>query len=78
MRTMYMIDSNGELHSHSTAVIKVLEQLAGPYATASYLMLVPKPLRDLVYNWISENRYKIFGEADECRLPDEDDFARFI
>ena len=59
-------------------MIKVLEQLTGPWATASILMMVPKPLRDMVYDWVSENRYRIFGEADECRLPEEDDFARFI
>jgi predicted DCC family thiol-disulfide oxidoreductase YuxK len=34
------------------------------------LRLVPKPLRDAVYNLVARNRYRIFGKYQECLVPD--------
>ena len=34
------------------------------------LRLVPKPLRDAVYNLVARNRYRIFGKYEDCFVPD--------
>jgi predicted DCC family thiol-disulfide oxidoreductase YuxK len=34
------------------------------------LRLIPKPLRDGVYNIVARNRYRIFGKYEECFVPD--------
>jgi predicted DCC family thiol-disulfide oxidoreductase YuxK len=34
------------------------------------LRLVPKPLRDAVYNLVARNRYRIFGKYEVCFVPD--------
>jgi predicted DCC family thiol-disulfide oxidoreductase YuxK len=40
--------------------------------------LMPRPLRDAVYNFIARNRYKWFGKKDRCMVPDEKVKGRFV
>jgi len=42
------------------------------------LFVVPKWLRDAVYNLVARNRYRIFGKYNECFLPDADMRARVM
>ena len=42
------------------------------------LLLVPKPLRDAVYNLVARNRYQIFGKFDACFVPDADMRTRVL
>lgn len=42
------------------------------------LFLVPKPLRNAVYDLVARNRYQIFGKFDACFVPDADMRARVL
>ena len=53
----------------STAVLRILNVVGGPWRWLSWLRLVPRPLRDLVYRWIAAHRYRWFGKLDSCRVP---------
>ena len=65
--------------ARSDAVGFVLNQLGGPWRSAAFLLhLLPKFLRDLVYNAISRHRYRIFGRSDTCTLPRDQDHTRFL
>jgi len=67
------------LLSRSGAVLFVLKQLAGPWrALASLLQLLPKSLRDAVYNGVARRRYRIFGRSEVCMLPPDQDRSRFL
>ncbi|HMR44897.1 MAG TPA: hypothetical protein PKC40_13730 [Saprospiraceae bacterium] len=39
---------------------------------------MPRPLRDLVYNFIARNRYRWFGKQESCWLPTPDLRSRFL
>jgi predicted DCC family thiol-disulfide oxidoreductase YuxK len=39
---------------------------------------MPRPLRDLGYDLVASNRYRIFGKLDACRLPSPEERARFL
>jgi predicted DCC family thiol-disulfide oxidoreductase YuxK len=63
----------------SDAGIFVLKRLPGPWRpTAFLLQLVPRFLRDAVYNVVGRHRYRIFGRFDVCQLPSEQDRNRFL
>ena len=65
--------------ARSDAVVFVLNQLGGRWRLAAFLLqLLPKFLRDLVYNAIARHRYRIFGRSDTCTLPRDQDHARFL
>lgn len=63
---------NERVYIGSKAILKILFIFGGYYkAFACLMFLIPKPLRDAVYNFIAKNRYKWFGKRDSCFVPDE-------
>lgn len=58
---------NGLLRK-SSAVLFVLENLPG-WKWTKILQLVPSFIRDLVYDFVAANRYRIWGKRESCRLP---------
>jgi predicted DCC family thiol-disulfide oxidoreductase YuxK len=67
-------DTNAVIHGgvayfKSDAALTVLSNLPG-WGWTRALRLVPKLLRDAVYNLVARNRYRMFGKYDECFLPD--------
>ena len=59
---------DGELHYRSTAALKLCHYLKPPFRWAKYFLLVPRPIRDGVYMFISKHRKKIMGSTS-CVLP---------
>jgi len=49
--------------AQSAAVLHIMEDLAYPWPLASWFLLVPTIVRDLVYNLIAANRYRMFGKG---------------
>ena len=59
--------------------MRVLEGLGGFWrAAAGLLWIVPRPLRDIGYSWIANNRYAIFGKKETCRMPSAEERSRFL
>lgn len=83
LATFCVVINSGEpaesLLLRSEASLYVLEQLGGvSRAAALVLRLVPRPIREWVYDIVAHNRYRIFGRYDSCPLPDEHTRSRFI
>jgi len=67
------------LRSRSDAAIFVMQTLGGFWrALGAIVKLVPKALRDWVYRLIARNRYRVFGRADTCFLPQPRYRERFL
>lgn len=62
----------------SRAIIHSLTHLGGWKRSAGVLLLVPDFLRDGAYRWIARNRYRLFGQRAECRIPDANERQRFL
>lgn len=60
--------SGGKLYTRSEAIFKILPQLGRGYKLLLILKLVPKKLRDKIYDWIAFKRYKWFGKSDQCKI----------
>lgn len=69
---------NGIVLDKSTAILKIYKQLSGAWPLTYGFIIIPKFIRDFIYTWISNNRYKWFGKRDQCMLPTEALKARFI
>jgi predicted DCC family thiol-disulfide oxidoreductase YuxK len=59
----------GEALVKSDAALTVLSKLPG-WGWVRVLLMVPKPLRDAVYDLVARNRYRIFGKYEPCFVPD--------
>lgn len=69
---------DGVIYEKSTAILKIIRRLSGLYKFFYVFIIVPKFIRDFVYNFISKNRYKWFGKRDSCMIPTKDLKLRFL
>jgi predicted DCC family thiol-disulfide oxidoreductase YuxK len=75
-------DTNAVIHGgnafvKSDAALTVLSNLPG-WGWVRALRLVPRPIRDTVYNLVARNRYRIFGKYEACFVPDAELRARVM
>jgi len=68
----------GRASVKSDAVLNVLQLLGGFYRLLLIFKIVPRGLRDWIYDWIAANRYAWFGKRDVCMIPTPDLKARFL
>ena len=52
----------------SDAVIFILSRLRFPYNLASIFYVFPKIFRDMIYDLVANNRYRIFGKINYCSI----------
>lgn len=75
--SMVLFDVDG-LHYRSDGVLRTLRGLSGFWKLFYLFHLVPRPLRDAVYDCIARNRYRWFGQRASCRLPTPQEREKFI
>jgi len=76
--TSFILIQNGKAYTKSTGALTVARQISGWWKLLYIFITVPKLIRDPVYNWIANNRYKWFGKKDECMIPTPQLKARFL
>ena len=69
---------NAATYRRSEAVLRILNEVGGFWRVVSWLRIIPRPVRDILYDWIGRNRYQWFGKFAECRLPSAEVRARFL
>jgi predicted DCC family thiol-disulfide oxidoreductase YuxK len=62
----------------SSAALKVMEQLPWYWRWTKVFWLVPKVLRDSVYDFVAKHRYQWFGRKETCMIPGPDVRNRFL
>lgn len=80
--SLVYVDGLGSDHEtvfvRSEAVLRSLAALGGGWRAASLLRVVPRPVRDGLYDWIARHRYAWFGRDSQCRVPVPDLSRRFL
>lgn len=75
--SVILIENSG-LYKRSTAILRIAKRLGGVYLLLYGFIIVPRFLRDAVYNFIAQNRYKWFGKKDNCMVPTEEVRRKFM
>lgn len=78
MKSVILLKNNGDLYTQSDAAIEILSEIGGVWKLAKVANILPPGLRDKAYDLISQNRYRIFGKRESCRLPVGDEKNKFI
>jgi len=76
-KTFVFVASDG-YYTKSTAILKVVRLLGRLWPMLYVFILIPKPVRDLLYNCILRNRYRLFGKRNTCFVPTENIKDRFL
>lgn len=73
-----LLVEDGRIYTHSSAALRIARHLRWPWRWVRMSVIVPRPLRDVVYRWIARNRYRWFGKTESCRVPTPELRARFL
>jgi len=66
----YLLITDGRIYQRSTAVAQIAKRLGWPWKTGAALAIIPRPIRDALYNLIARHRYRIFGRSTACGIAD--------
>jgi predicted DCC family thiol-disulfide oxidoreductase YuxK len=67
-----------ELLTRSAAAIEAARVLGGIWQLCAALYILPRFLRDAVYDFIAQRRYRMFGKFETCPLPDPSVKHKFL
>lgn len=69
---------NGRFYTHSDVPLLVVRKFGGAWPLLYGFVIIPKFIRDSIYNWIARNRYRWFGKRESCMIPTPNLKARFL
>ena len=75
--TMLYIEGNQKFEK-SDAFLNIIKHMSYPWKLFRAFKIIPKPIRDWLYDRIALNRYRLFGKYEQCVLPTADHQSRFI
>lgn len=68
----------GRAHTRSDAALRIARRLRGAWRLLGVFRVVPRSLRDAVYDRVAANRYRWFGKRELCEIPSPEVRARFL
>jgi len=74
----FVLLKGGRIYVRSAAALEIARQLRGPARLLALLRIVPRRLRDRLYDVVARNRYRWFGKLDACVAPAPEVKARFL
>lgn len=77
LNTMVYLEGDATF-TRSDAVLRIARQLRGPIRLAGGFLVLPRPLRDALYNRVARSRYRLFGKKEACELPAPEIADRFL
>lgn len=75
--TLLLVE-DGRIYARSTAALRIARRLNGPWPVFAAFLAVPRFVRDPVYDFVANRRYRWFGKTDACRLPTKEEAGRFL
>ncbi len=69
---------NEMVYFKSDAALRIAKELNGIIKLCYIFIIIPRPLRDVIYDYIAKNRYKWYGKKESCRLPSPAEADRFL
>ncbi|MEP6596520.1 MAG: thiol-disulfide oxidoreductase DCC family protein [Ginsengibacter sp.] len=77
MKSFIFIE-NEIVYNRSTAALKVCKYLNSLWPLMYGFIIIPAFIRDSIYDWFAKNRYKWFGQKNECMIPAPELQAKFL
>lgn len=73
----FLFIENGRALAKSDGVIALARHLSSPASWLRGAIVLPRFLRDALYDLVARNRYRLFGRKTSCMLPDPAQHHRF-
>ena len=69
---------DGLVYYQSDAVIEIAKLLNGWPSLFKHSIIVPRFIRNYIYQLVAANRYRLFGKQAQCMVPKEEEKGRFL
>src|SRR6478735_6987457 len=69
---------NESIFQKSDAALEIAKNLNGLWSTLTIFKIIPRVVRDWLYDVVAKNRYTWFGKKDTCMIPTPELKSRFI
>ncbi len=76
--TSFVFIENNKSYTRSTAALRVCRYLKSLWPFMYGFIIVPKFIRDGIYDRIAKNRYRWFGKKEVCMVPTPEVRSRFL
>ncbi len=67
-----------EYYLKSSAALRISKHLSGFYPILYGFLVLPRFIRDAIYDYIAKNRYRWFGKKESCMVPTPELQSRFL
>jgi predicted DCC family thiol-disulfide oxidoreductase YuxK len=74
----FVLIADRRIYVRSDAAVRLARYLRGMWKLLGLIRVVPRPVRDFVYDLVARNRYRWFGRRDACMVPTRELKARFV
>ena len=68
----------GRVTFRSTCALRMLRYLRLPWPLLYGLIIIPRPIRDALYDIVARKRFAWFGKMDACPIPSPELQERFL
>ena len=72
------LDSDERVFVRSDAGLRLMKYLGGSWRFALVAYVIPRFIRDFLYDQFAKRRYRWFGRYDTCMLPTPEVQSRFL
>jgi len=75
--TMVLVEGD-RCYSQSEAALRIASRLKGAWPLVGVLRVIPRSLRERLYQLVADHRYQWFGRRSSCMVPTPELAARFL
>ena len=80
--TVYLVLNSGganeALLAKSDAFLQLAKLIGGVWNIARLGRIIPRSIRNWLYDFVARHRYRVFGKSESCMLPDPRHKHKFI
>ena len=80
--TVYVVLNSGEaseaLLAKGDAFLQFAKEIGGVWSISRFGKIIPRPIRNCLYDFVARHRYQVFGKYEACMLPDPRHKHKFI
>lgn len=76
--SIILIDPGVAFYIKSDAAMEIAQEIGGVWSLIGLFKWIPTRFRNIVYDFIANNRYKWYGKKDQCMVPTPELSAKFL
>lgn len=76
--TSLVLVKQNRCYTKSSAALHICKSLTGIWKIGGLFLIIPRPIRDYIYNIIAKNRHHLMSQRKSCQVPTPEDRQRLL